>query len=127
MLLVDKWVNTSMWLRQPKLVLLALVNTFLIWVVMWSTNLLLFRSLGIPFGGTAAGLVLVLVYIGLIPALMPGNLGPFYYFTQLSLIPFGLFQTQALSYAVILHAIVTLPPLLFGSVGLLIRPRTRTT
>jgi hypothetical protein len=89
---------------------------------MWSTNLLLFQSLGIPLGGTAAGLVLILVYVGLIPALMPGNIGPFYFFARLAVIPFGIINTQAVVYAVLLHAIVTVPSLFGGLIGLVIRP-----
>ena len=89
---------------------------------MWLTNLLLFKSLGIPLGGTAAGLVLILVYVGLLPALMPGNIGPFYFFARLALLPFGIIHDQAFVFAVILHAIVTLPALLGGVIGLLVRP-----
>jgi hypothetical protein len=86
------------------------------------TNIILFKSLSIPLGGTAAGLVLIFVYIGVLPALMPGNIGPFYYFARLALLPFGILRDQAFVYAVVLHAIVTLPPLLGGAIGLLVRP-----
>jgi hypothetical protein len=96
--------------------------TILIWGVMWLTNLLLFKSLGLALGGTAAGLVLISVYVGLLPALMPGNIGPFYFFARLALLPFGILSDPALVFAVVLHAIVTLPPLLGGVIGLLVRP-----
>jgi uncharacterized membrane protein YbhN (UPF0104 family) len=119
---VDRWVQASQWLRDPKLVFPTVLLTILIWGVMWLTNLLLFRSLGLPLGATAAGLVLILVYIGLLPALMPGNMGPFYYFTRLALSPFGVSLDQAFVYAVVLHAIVTLPALLGGLIGLLNHP-----
>lgn len=120
-----RWVDTSMWLRNPRRAIPAILLTTFIWMVMWATNLLLFQSLGIRLGASAAGLVLVLVYVGLIPALMPGNLGPFYFFAELAVIAFGIFRAQALSYAVVLHAIVTLPPLVCGAVGLIIRPKTK--
>jgi uncharacterized membrane protein YbhN (UPF0104 family) len=120
---VDKWVQSSGWLRNPRLIAAPILLTILIWVVMWLTNLLLFKSLGLQAGGTAAGLVLTLVYIGLFPALMPGNIGPFYFFARLALLPFGIIQNQAIMYAVILHAIVTLPALICGLVGLLVRNR----
>jgi len=119
---VDRWVQASQWLRDPKEVLPAVLMTILIWGVMWLTNLLLFRSLGLPLGGTAAGLVLILVYVGLIPALMPGNIGPFYFFARLAVLPFGIIQDQALVFAVLLHFIVTLPALLGGLTGLVVRP-----
>jgi uncharacterized membrane protein YbhN (UPF0104 family) len=119
---VDRWVQASQWLRNPRKVYPAVLLTVLIWGVMWVTNLLLFKSLDLPLGGTAGGLVLILVYVGLLPALMPGNIGPFYFFARLAILPFGIINDQAFIYAVVLHAIVTLPPLLGGVIGLLIRP-----
>jgi hypothetical protein len=118
---VDRWVQTSQWLRNPKQVFPAVLMTILIWGVMWLTNLLLFRSLGFPLGGTAAGLVLILVYVGLIPALMPGNIGPFYFFARLAVLPFGIIHDQALVFAVLLHFIVTVPALIGGLTGLVVR------
>jgi uncharacterized membrane protein YbhN (UPF0104 family) len=118
---IDRWVQASLWLRDGRLILPVLLQTMLIWIVMWLTNLLLFHSMGMSLGETAGGLVLVLVYIGLLPAVMPGNIGPFYYFASLALLPFGTIQEQAVVFAVVLHAIVTLPPLLGGAIGLFIR------
>jgi uncharacterized membrane protein YbhN (UPF0104 family) len=118
---IDRWVQASLWLRDGRLILPVMLQTMLIWIVMWLTNLLLFHSMGMSLGGTAGGLVLVLVYVGLLPALMPGNIGPFYYFASLALLPFGTIQEQAVMFAVVLHAIVTLPPLLGGAIGLFIR------
>ncbi len=119
---IDRWVDASLWLRNPRRLGASLLLTALVWGVMWLTNWLLIKSLGMPLGGTAAGLVLIFVYIGLIPALMPGNLGPFYYFGSLALLPFGIANDQALAYAMLLHAIVTLPVLLGGGIALLVRP-----
>ena len=124
---VDRWVQASQWLRSPRQVFPGVLLTILIWGVMWLTNLILFQSLALPLGGTAAGLVLILVYIGLLPALMPGNIGPFYFFARLALLPFGILHEQAFVFAVILHFIVTLPPLLGGALGLLIRPKRVVT
>ena len=118
---VDRWVRTSQWLKNPRQIAPLILLTLLIWGVMWLTNLLLFRSFGLHLGGSAAGLVLVLVYVGLLPALMPGNIGPFYFFARLALLPFGIIQDQAIVYAVVLHAIVTLPALLGGLIGLVVK------
>lgn len=117
---LNRWVMASQWLTNPKEMIPGLFLTIFIWLAMWVTNLLLFRSLGLSLGATAGGLVLVLVYIGLLPALMPGNIGPFYFFASLALLPFGILYNQAVSYAVLLHATVTFPPLLAGAIGLLI-------
>jgi uncharacterized membrane protein YbhN (UPF0104 family) len=117
---LDRWVQASRWLRNPAQLIPVVLLTGLIWGIMWLTNLLLFRSLGLHLSGIAGGLVLVLVYIGLLPALMPGNIGPFYFFASLALLPFGILHETAVSYAILLHALVTLPPLLGGVIGLLI-------
>jgi uncharacterized membrane protein YbhN (UPF0104 family) len=117
---LDRLVEVSQWLRKPQQVMPGIGLTILIWVVMWSTNLILFRSLGLSLGGMAAGLVLTLVYVGLFPALMPGNVGPFYFFTRLALSPFGINPEEAIIFAVVLHAIVMLPPLLAGGISLLV-------
>ncbi len=123
---LDQWVQASHWLRNPWQVVQLVLMTIIIWGTMWLTNLFLFHSLGMHLGATAGGLVLVLVYIGLLPALMPGNIGPFYFFARLALSPFGVIQNQAVVFAVILHALVSLPPLLGGAIGLLIRSKSPT-
>ncbi len=117
---LEQWIQASQWLKNPRQVLPAVFITIIIWVVMWVTNLLMFKSLGLPLGGTASGLVLILVYIGLLPALMPGNIGPFYFFARLALVPFGVIHDPAFAFAVVLHAIVTLPAMFGGAAGLLI-------
>lgn len=119
---IERWIQSSQWLRNPKQLAPGLLLTIMIWVVMWSTNWLLFKSLELPLGGAAAGLVLVLIFVGLLPALMPGNIGPFYFFARLALAPFSIVNNQAFTYAILLHAIVTIPPLLGGLVGLWLVP-----
>ncbi len=115
---MDRLVETSRWLRQPSRLALSVGLTALIWVSMLSTNLLLFRALHISQGLEAGGLVLVLVYMGLFPAIMPGNMGPFYFFAQLALQPFAVPESQSLAFAILLHLITTLPPLAFGALFL---------
>lgn len=124
---LDNWIQSSQWLKNPLEVLPSVLFTALIWAVMWFTNLLLFKALGLPVSSVAGGLVLVLVYIGLLPALMPGNIGPFYFFASIALLPFGILRDQAVVFAVLLHAIVTLPPLLCGTAGLVIHSQRTTS
>ena len=89
----------------------VLVLTAAIWSVMLSTNLVLLRTLGMTPAAGPALLVLVAVHLSLMPALMPGNLGPFYVAVELGLSPFGYPLERAALYAILLHALVTLPPL----------------
>jgi uncharacterized membrane protein YbhN (UPF0104 family) len=90
---------------------MVLVLTAVIWLVMLSTNLALLRALGLDAEPGPAALVLIAVHLSLMPALMPGNLGPFYAAVELGLSPFGVPLEIAALYAIVLHALVTLPPL----------------
>ena len=117
--LLDRFIKSSLWLRDARRLLPAVLLTALIWVIMWGTNMLLLHSMGIELPPVAGGLVLVFIYLGLLPALMPGNIGPFYFFAQLAVQPFSISDEKALAFAILLHAIVTLPPLLAGG-GLLL-------
>jgi len=89
----------------------VLVLTAVIWLVMFSTNLALLRALGMTAEAGPAVLVLVAIHLSLMPAIMPGNLGPFYLAVELGLSPFGYPLDRAALYAILLHALVTLPPL----------------
>lgn len=109
---VEALVQSSLWLRDGRRALAPLALTALIWIAMASTNLLLLRSVDLRLGPAAGGLVLVVLMLGLLPALMPGNIGPFYFFTQLALGPFEVEAEAVVAFAILLHAVVTLPPLL---------------
>ncbi len=89
----------------------VLALTGLIWLVMLSTNIILLRALEMRVSAGAALLVLVAVHLGLIPAIMPGNVGPFYLAVEVGLAPFGYALGIAVVFAVLLHALVTLTPL----------------
>jgi len=93
--------------------------TLLSWLVMLSINIALLKSFAIPAPAGAALLVLVLVHIGVIPALMPGNIGPFYFFARLALTTYGISAAASTGFAVVLHAIITLPPMIGAGLALL--------
>ncbi len=113
-------------LLSPGRMLPVFTLTVFNWLLMWMMNLILFRAVGIPLGGEAAALVLALLMIGLLPAFSPGNIGPFHFFATLALLPFNVPVEQGMAFAILLHAVVTLPTLLIGGVILLLpgrRPR----
>lgn len=116
---IGQFIESSNWLKDWRKMLASSLITLVIWSLMWATNLLAFQSVYLRADPLMAGLVLVLVYIGLIPALMPGNIGPFYFFAQLALRAFAIPFEQALAFAILLHAVVTLPVLVIGGVVLL--------
>lgn len=110
--IIDKFVTSSLWLRKFSNFLPALGLTILIWVFMWLNSLILFQALSLNIPATAGGLVLVLGYIRSALQLPPGSVGPFYFFAQLGVTTFGASAEQALVFAVLLHALVMLTPIL---------------
>ena len=86
--------------------------TLLIWAIMFLTNLTLALGLDLEVPAAAGLLVLVLVYLGVIPGLMPGQVGPFYFFARYSLEQFGVDTAASMVFAVLLHAVVVLTPML---------------
>ncbi len=116
----DRFVKSSQWMKDPRYFYPAVMMTALVWGVMWLTNALLFQGLRLELPIAAGGLVLVLVYVGVLPALMPGNVGPFYFFAQLGVAPFGVPPENAVAFAILLHAIVTLVPLVAAATSLLL-------
>ena len=117
---LDGFIEASLWLRKPAKIFPVIFLSIFIWLVMGLTNELLFTSLGLSLDWQAAGLVMILVYFGVLPALMPGNIGPFTYFAQLALLPFSVEASTALAFAVILYVLVNLPMLLIAGILLLI-------
>jgi uncharacterized membrane protein YbhN (UPF0104 family) len=113
---MDRIAQYLLWIISPRRFLLFFTMTVAIWALMLITNLCVMRAVALPFQFDAAVAVLVLIYVGLAPALMPGNLGPFIVFAGLGLMGYGLDPNLAFAFAVLLHLIVTIPPLLL-SVG----------
>ncbi|MDH7514109.1 MAG: lysylphosphatidylglycerol synthase transmembrane domain-containing protein [Clostridiales bacterium] len=79
------------------------------------TNLLLFRAFGIGLSLWPALLVLMAVQAGNIPPSVPGKIGIFEYAVILALSAFRLPREQALSYAIMLHAVAYIPKILLGA------------
>ena len=89
-----------------------------IWVLALSTNALVFRAVGLQVDVPAAAVLLVVLMVGAILPTSPLQLGVFHYLCVLTLSLFGVDQTLALTYAVLLHLIVFVPIALGGAVGL---------
>ena len=86
----------------------------LVWSTAVLTNHLTLLALGIHLPLTAPLLVLIALQISLSLPSIPGNIGVFEYLCILSLAFFGIAQSQALSYGILLHLIALLPQTLIG-------------
>jgi uncharacterized membrane protein YbhN (UPF0104 family) len=111
-------------LRDPRRLFGALTLSIVIWMLMFLTNLALFQAIELQVGYASGLVVLVLIHIGLLPNLMPGSIGPFYLATRLALSTTSTSPADALGFAVLLHAIVTLPPLAGAGLYLLLRQKS---
>ncbi len=123
----DRFVEGLARLRRlggmPAVLLLTLAS----WVSMYSTNLTLAYALGIEVPPSAGLLVTVLVFLAIIPRLMPGQVGPFYFFARLALEQFSVAPEKTVAYAVFLHALFMLPPLVGAGLYLLVGARRLRT
>jgi len=91
------------------------ILTALLVVLASATNYVLFLAFDIRLSPAVALLLFVVLQIGVAPASTPGNLGVFHYLTVLALEAFGVERTVAVAYAIVLHAVATLPKIAAGA------------
>jgi uncharacterized protein (TIRG00374 family) len=115
---LDRATDGLSLLRQPAVLCSALILSVLIWIAAAFTNYLAMRALRIDLPLTASVLVLSSVHAGVVLSPTPGQVGVFHYLCILSLSLFGVDQSLALSYSLVLHLIVYAPIALLGSLSL---------
>jgi len=103
-------------LKSPKLLLAFGAITLGLIFGQVLTNLFVFRAFGIGLSLWPALLVLMAVQAGNIPPSVPGKIGVFEYAVILALSVFRLPREQALSYAIMLHAVAYIPKIVLGAV-----------
>lgn len=86
----------------------------LIWVISILINHFALLALDITLPFTVPLLILLVLQAGITIPAVPGRIGVFEYLCVLTLALFGIDQTTALGYGILLHAIVFLPHLLSG-------------
>lgn len=93
--------------------------SFVIWGITAGLNYIVMWALAIQAPAVAALLLLVVLQAGARVPSSPGNVGVFHYLTIVSLGLFGVTQSIALGYALILHALIFLLPAAVGALVLL--------
>jgi glycosyltransferase 2 family protein len=99
--------------ERPGLIRLALWS-MVVWGTAVLTNHLALLALGLRLPFTASLLVLVVLQAGITLPSIPGRIGVFQLACILSLALFGVDQAHALSYGILLHALVLGPSTLLG-------------
>lgn len=102
-------------LKSPRATLQLWGWSALNWLLMISTNLVLFAAFGFDLPWTAAPLLLAILNIGIIIPSSPGRIGIFHYLCVLTLGLFGIADSMALAYGIVLHALIYLPIFLLGA------------
>ena len=95
-----------------------------LWILGWSilnwglgavTNYLIFLAMDVPLPFTAAIFLLLVLSLGVAVPSSPGKVGVFHYLTILTLAIFGVERSFALTYSLVLHLVVFLPPSILGA------------
>jgi glycosyltransferase 2 family protein len=109
-------------LREVFAGLVALALTTGCWLLVALSYWLAMRGLGLGLGYDAAVLVMVATTFSFAIPSLPASLGVFEAATVVSLSPFGVDHSQALSYAVVLHVVSFAPFIIAGLVALRTHP-----
>jgi len=91
-------------------------------VVMWGLgaliNFIMLRVVGLPAGPVAALSLLVILQIGTKVPSLPAGIGVFEYLCVFTLSLFGIAGSQALTFGILLHFVVVVPPSVIGTIML---------
>jgi len=101
--------------RNTRQLINILVWSFLIWVLGFGTNLLVFWAMGLSLSFLPAIFLLIVLQVGVAVPSTPGRIGVFHYLTVLALSVFSIEKGPALSYGIILHLVVFVPLTLLGA------------
>jgi uncharacterized protein (TIRG00374 family) len=85
------------------------------WVLGWATNVAVFWALGLSVHWTAALLILVAIYAGVVVPAPPARVGLWHFLVVLVLTSYGIAQSPAMACGVLLHLVVVGPLLLAGA------------
>lgn len=102
-------------LRERREALAVLGWTAVIWTLGSAVNHALFRAVGIDVPWSAAIFLMVVLQIGTRVPALPANLGVFHYLVILALGVYGVPESAALAYAILLHLIVFILPAFIGA------------
>ncbi|GAC1535181.1 MAG: hypothetical protein NVS2B7_04030 [Herpetosiphon sp.] len=98
-----------------------------IWITAITNNVLVMQAIDLVMPWPAALLLLVGLQAGITLPSLPGSVGVFEYVCVASLAVWGVQQSIALRYAVLLHSVVMFPPVLVGAALWLFNHRGKST
>jgi hypothetical protein len=115
--LVEGVVAGSAILRRPRRLAEACALSLAVWLATGLAGLALFPAFGLDVNGLAPWLLLVANSFALTIPSGPATIGVYEASVQASLVAFGVSRSDALSYALTLHAVNFLPVILIGLIA----------
>lgn len=97
-------------LRESRHAWQILLATVIVWFTMVLNNYAVLRALYLPFGFDAALITMLVLLVGTSILTVPGRIGVFEYLAMVGLGFFGAETVQGVTFGVLLHAVVILPP-----------------
>jgi uncharacterized protein (TIRG00374 family) len=110
-----QFVRSADAVARPSLVIALLFISLLIWAMYAGVNYILLGAVGAPFSWLAAIFLLVVLQLGVAVPTSPGRVGVYHYLAVQSLAIFGVDQSTAVSYAILLHLISIILPAALGA------------
>lgn len=102
-------------IERPRSLIAALSWSVLIWIVYGMVNTVLLAAVGIAPSLLAAFFVLVVLQLSIAVPSSPGRIGVYHYLCVQALAVFGVNESVALSYAILLHMISVVVPIILGA------------
>ena len=102
--------------RNPFVLGVSLLASVLIWGIYGAVNYLLLAAVGVQPSLLAAFFLLVVLQLSIAVPSSPGRIGVYHYLSVLALAVFGVNNAQALSFAIILHLISIIMPIVLGAI-----------
>jgi uncharacterized protein (TIRG00374 family) len=100
--------------RRPSIAIPAVALTAVSWLLIALAFWICMEAFDLGIGWTAGIFVVVAVNLALILPSGPAGIGVFEAATLVALLPYGIDRSEALSYALVLHAVNSLPFIVFG-------------
>jgi uncharacterized protein (TIRG00374 family) len=114
--LIELFLGSLDALQRPAAMLSVLAWSAALWIVYGLTNYAVMVAVGAAAPLLAAYFVLVVLQLGVAVPSSPGRIGVFHYLSVQALAVFAVPRAQAVSFAIVLHLIAVVLPMLAGGV-----------
>ena len=112
----EELLNSLSIVQRPGQMAWVALSSLAVWACYASVNYTLFRAVAVDVPAVAAVFVLVVLQLGVAVPSSPGRIGVFHYLCMQVLILFDAVEAKAATYAVLLHLIAVVLPMVLGAI-----------